>query len=68
MLQTHGWDAPASNERDSSTPLPILPAVANHLMTLKGLPEKTSKAKVIVSKKGFSYGNILGKLIFACVM
>ena len=37
-------------------------------MTLEGLPEKTPKAKEIVCKKGFSYENILGELIFAHVI
>ena len=59
MLQTHGWDAPASNERDSSMPVPILPTVANHFMTLEGLPDKMPEAKEIVSKKDFSCGNVL---------
>ena len=52
MLQTHGWDAPASKEHDSSAPVPIQPTVANRLMTLEGPPEKTPEAKEIVSKKG----------------
>ncbi len=68
MLQTHGWDAPASNERDCSTPVPIQPSVASHLMTLEGPPEKTPEAKAIVAKKGFSYRNVLGELIFAYVI
>ena len=37
-------------------------------MTLEGPPEKTREAKEIVSKKGFSCGNILGELAFACAM
>ena len=38
-------------------------------MTLEGPPEKTPEAnKEIVSKKGFSYRNVLGELIFAYVI
>ena len=68
MLQTHGWDATVSSEHKSSPPVPIQPTVANQLMSLKGPPEKTPEAKEIVAKKGFSYGNVLGELIFACTM
>ena len=49
-------------------PVPIQPTVANRLMTLKGPPEKMPKAKEFDSKKGFSYRNVLGELIFACVI
>ena len=37
-------------------------------MTLEGPHEKTAEAKEIVSKKGFSYGNVLGELIFAYII
>ena len=67
VLQTHGWDAPESNEHKSSTPVPIQPTVANHLMTLEGPSEKTPEAKEIVSKKGFSHRSVLGELIFAYI-
>ena len=37
-------------------------------MTLEGPPEKTPEAKEVVSKKGFSCGNVLGELVFAHAM
>ena len=49
-------------------PVSIQPTVANRLITLKGPPEKMPEAKEIVSKEGFSYGNVLGELIFACAI
>ena len=54
--------------RPMKAKVPIHPTMVNRLMTLKGPPEKTPEAKEIVSKKGFSYRNVLGELIFAYVI
>ena len=68
MLQTHGWDAPKKPVAIPSKPVPLNPAIANHLMTLQGPPEKTTEARILANNAGFSYRNILGELIYAYVI
>ena len=68
VLQTHGWDKPSHSEKVPSKPLPLNPAIANRLMTLQGPPEKSVEANQIAKLFGFSYRNILGKLVYPYVI
>ena len=66
MLQTHGWDS--TKQQDDSKIVPLVPASVTELQTLKGPPEKSVEATEIANRCGFSYRNILGELICACVI
>jgi hypothetical protein len=66
MMMTHGWDSPSRKDSPRSTP--ITSNVANCLMLLKSPPKKSSEAKQIAIKAGFSYCNVLGGLIYAYVI
>ena len=73
MMQTHGWDEEKRPNRslqqvDQSKAVPLNPAIANRLMLLQGPQEKTIEARELAKNNGFSYRNILGKLIYAYVI
>ena len=63
---SHGWDAP--KVKDPPNLLLISPNAASCLMTLEGPTEKTPEAKALAADEGFSYCNVLSKLIYACVI
>ena len=66
MLSTHGWENPP--HKDSPRAVPISPAVADKLQTMQGPPEKTTEAKALEKKFGFSFRNVLGELMYAYVV
>ena len=66
MLRTHGWDAPTRD--DSPKTVPISPSIADKLQRLEGPAEKTTEARLLEKRMGFSYRNLLGELMYAYVV
>jgi Reverse transcriptase (RNA-dependent DNA polymerase) len=68
VLQTHGWTTPGANESDCHDAIPISPASINSLALLKGPAEATLGHKKLEQDLGFSYRQVLDKLIYAYVI
>jgi hypothetical protein len=66
VLLSHGWDKPPVKDPHNLVPIP--PETASKLLTLEGPQEKTTEAKELSKKVGFSYRNVLGELIYAYVI
>jgi hypothetical protein len=68
VLQTHSWEKPSLKESDHHDSVPMSADVSKKLCTLSGPAEGTHEHAALAKKTGFSYCQVLGELIYACVV
>ena len=68
VLQTHGWEMPAHQESDCHDLVPLAPKLTKRLTALEGPAEGTANHQVLEKNVGYSYQQVLGKLIYAYVV
>lgn len=69
ILQSHGWDTPGASEApDCPDLVPLHPDVATRIALLHGYDEGATEHKQLAQQQGFSYGQLLGELIYAYVL
>ena len=68
VLQTHGWDQPSPRESDHKLLVPMRDSDVPALCTDVGPVEGSKEHAALAKKVGFGYRQVLGKLIYACVV